>query len=290
VGTTPPPGFPLYNNNMINSEQSDSSHGIEFVEKNRQKYITETAPTIEDIHTLALRTQEKMNEYGVSVYTTSEGNVGSVYTIGREHNIFEPAPSELLRGNIKSGVFIHCHPLASRIRVDSGTSLDSLPSRMDFKADLWSRVIGGYMNVASESGFTMCIGIEGISREDYVTRRLRRKVGAHDLAGQQVWKILSGNNAGTAFADKEVEEAIMDRFPLEKDMTLVSNTGDLGTRYFLHLPWDKLEELKGVYGSFENLCFGDGLDRLTEHLDIDVPHSRNLGDTAISSGVRPKKR
>jgi len=77
---------------------------------------------------------------------------------------------------------------------------------------------------------------------------------------------------------------------MDEDLVLLSNTQDLGTRYFLHLSWEKLGELESVYGNLENLCFGDGLKSLTEHLGIKVPHKDNLGDAASVLYRMPQKR
>lgn len=277
---------------MTDNEQS--LIGIGFVEAKGQEFRVNKLPTMNDIHTLALRTQEKMEEYGVSMYKTTDGKCGSVYNKGGKRSIYEPEPPREFRGKIESGVFVHCHPIPQSERVAEGRSLHVLPSGTkafagDFEANNWSRVIGGYLNVASEYGLTMFIGIEGISREDYVTRQLRRKVGSHDLAKQRVWKVLSGNQSGTAFVGDEFREAVDKKFSMDEDLILLSNTQDLGTRYFLHLSWEKLGELEPVYGSLENLCFGDGLKSLIGHLGVKVPHKDNLGDAASVLYRMPQK-
>src|SRR3989338_5249762 len=81
-----------------------------------------------------------------------------------------------------------------------------------FAANLWSRVIGGYLNIASKHGLTINIGTEGISRDEDVTRTLREKVNAYDLATEKVWKVLSGQKGSMSFNQMEARQAIDDKF------------------------------------------------------------------------------
>lgn len=260
-----------------------------------ERRVVQGVPTIQDIRDLALKTQSEQIEYGVSVYQTVSAETGSVYAAGSSRAIFEPEPPKELKGKIRSGVFIHCHPIALSERVENGRSLHLLPSGSnslagDFGADIMSRIIGGYLNVASEYGLTMNIGIEGITREDFITRELKRKAGADKTANEHVWKIWSGNKAGTAFVNREIGEAVDQKFSVDEDIILLSHTDSLGTRNFLHLSWEKLTELESIYGGFENLCFGNGLDLLLNHLAIDVKHDKNLGEAAQTTYALPQKR
>lgn len=260
-----------------------------------ERRIVQGFPTIQDIRGLAVKTQFEQIEYGVSVYQTVSGETGSVYASGGSGSIYEPELPSELKGKIRSGIFIHCHPVNPSERVETGRSLHILPSGSsslagDFGADIISRVIGGYLNVASEYGLTMNIGVESITREDSITRELKRKAGAGKTSNEHVWKIWSGGKAGTAFVNREMGEAVDQKFSLDEDIILLSHTGSLGTRSFLHLSWEKLTESESIYGGFKNLCFGNGLDLLISHLAIDVKHSKNLGEAAQTTYALPQKR
>lgn len=266
-----------------------------FIKNDERILRVDRSATIRDLKELAVKTQESAAEYGVSIYQTIEDKSGSVYTVGEGTSIYEPEPPSELRGKIKSGVFVHCHPVRSNERSDDGRTLHILPSGNgffsgDFEASIQSRVIGGYLNIASEYGMTMFIGIEGISRDDEVVRKLRKKFKGSYLGKQKVWKIITGERAGTAFVNSEFEEAVNDKLSMGDDVLLFSNTEELGVRYFLHLSWEKLEELKSTYGDLNNLCFGDGLEKLVGALKLHVPHKKNLGEAAVIAYATPQKR
>ena len=240
-----------------------------FIGNNESTLRVDRPATINDLKELAIKTQESAVEYGVSIYQTTDGKSGSVYTVGEGTSIYEPEPPKELRGKIKSGVFVHCHPIRNNERPDVGRTLHVLPSGNgffsgDFEASIMSRVIGGYLNIASEYGLTMFVGIVGISRDEKVVRDLRKKFKKNYLGKQKIWKIISGERAGTALVNSEFEEAVYDKLSMNEDVLLFSNTEELGVRYFLHLSWEKLEELKSAYGDLNNLCFGDGVEKLAE--------------------------
>ena len=135
------------------------------------------------------------------------------------------------------------------------------------------------------------MGVEGNTREEDLTRTLREKAKSFDLANESIWKIMSGEKGGTSFNQKEFPQAIDDKFTMEEDVVLLShNERNIGTRYFLHLSWDKLKELEPVYGGVDNLFFGDGLDKLTKHLGINVYHEPNMAKAARKTYAMPKER
>ena len=163
----------------------------------------------------------------------------------------------------------------------------------DFGASIFSRVIGGYLNVASEYGFTMCVGIEPISREDLITRAMRKKLGSPDISKQTIWKVLSGEKSGTSFVGVESRQAINDKFSMNEDVIAFSHVEKDGVRYFLHVSWEALDELVDDCGGIENIFFGDGLNLLLKKLEMDVPCKNNLGAVADIVHMRqhsPKSR
>ncbi len=278
------------------NQNESPSEIIEKLTESNKEFRSNTLPSIDDLHTMALMTQDKGLELGVSLYTASKGEInGSEFNVGTERSIYEPTPPRELRGKISSGVFIHCHPISEDERVPDGKSLHILPSGTqpfegDFEASYMSRVVAGYLNVASEYGLTMMVGIEGIAREDDITRKMREKLGRSDLARERTWKVLSGEQGGVAMVGDEFKVAVDDKFSINEDVVLLSNTQELGVRYFLHISWDKLKELEKSYGSLENLCFGDGLESLLQELNIEVQHEKNLGSAAVQVYKMPKER
>lgn len=258
---------------------------------------SDSLPTIDDLHTLANKAKETKTELGVSIYMVSaEEKMGSTYNIGSATSIYEPEPPNKYKGKIEAGLFIHCHPVPDSKRVKEGRPLHILPSGGegrfvgDFAANVMSRVVGGYLNIASEYGLTMSIGIEGISREDDLTRKMRKKLGAYKKGNEKTWKILSGEKAGVSMVGNEYRAEVDKKFSIGDDVVLLSHTQELGIRYFLHTSWDKLKELESIYGGVENLCFGDGLQALLKELNISVPHEKNLSTAAKKILVTPKSR
>jgi hypothetical protein len=136
----------------------------------------------------------------------------------------------------------------------------------------------------------MYIGTEGISRQDSITRKMRVKLGAHKLAHQRTWKVLSGEKAGSAWVGSEFPQAIDEKFSLSENVILFSNTQELGIKYFLHMSWEKLKELETVYGGLDNLCFGNGLQLLVQKLGIHVHHEASLSDATRLVMEQPKGR
>ena len=253
-------------------------------------------PQIQDLITATLETQHHLEEHGISVYATKEGDRHTLFTKSKGQSIFEPDIPSSLKGKIKSGIFIHCHPISTSEEVNGGRSLHILPSAYsafagDFAANLWSRVIGGYLNIASKYGLTINIGIDGISRDEDVTRTLREKVNAYDLATEKVWKVLSGQKGSMSFNQMEARQAIDDKFTMDEDVLLRSYTDRaIGTKYFLHLSWEKIQELEQVFSGLDNFFFGDGLDRLIKHLNLDVTHEKNLAMAARKFAAMPQTR
>lgn len=253
-------------------------------------------PTIEEVRDAANMTQFEMQEYGVSVYSTTNGEKKTLFTKSDGLSIFKPEVPYEIKGKIKESVFIHCHPIVREERVESGRSLHILPSghggfEGDFAASLWSPSGGNYLNIASEYGLTMNIGVQGISRVDDLTRTLRERNRAYKLANEAVWKVYSGEKAGMSFNQDEFPQAVTDKFVINEEVLLLSHTERaIGEKYFLHLSWNKLKELEPIFGGMENLFFGDGLDKLTEHLKINVPHEKNLAKATQHSYAMPKNR
>ena len=276
---------------LVNTEAAVSVQNIH----EHDKLLAEM-PSIDVLQEMANETQTTFKEDGVSVLKLSDKSIESVYTKSAGTSIYEPTPPLDLKGKIKSGVFIHFHPIMAEEEVSDGRSLHILPSGHDFmsggdiSASYWSRVISGYLNIGSKYGLTMFIGSEGISRDDYILREAQKRAGSKDIAKQTTWKILTGDNAGTAFIDRESEYAITNKFSIKEDKILFSQTEGTNTRYFLHLSWEKLREFESVYGGLENLFFGDGMKKLGVNLKMDVFYEDNLGKAAGNFYKMPKSR
>jgi len=258
--------------------------------------LTPGVPTIDQIEELARNTQDQQREYGVSSYSVKDGQRYFRLIRSSGTKINEPEIPREIKGKVDAGIFIHCHPIFPGEEVESGKSLHVLPSGYnaehgDIASNLWERKIAGYLNIASKYGLTMNIGVEGLTREEHITRTLKARAKADDTANESVWKILSGKKGGTSFNESEFPQAVTNKFSLDGDVILLSNSERfIGTRYFLHLSWEKLKELESIYGGIDNLFFGDGLDTLTKHLEITVPHERNIAKAARKIYALPKNR
>ncbi|MFC1727263.1 hypothetical protein ACFL0Y_01950 [Patescibacteria group bacterium] len=263
-----------------------------------EKYIAfQQLPTLSDIQAIAESGQLKQREYGAQLYTTGD-KVGCNYVRGYDSRsgnkaIREPRPPERLWEKIQSGVFIHTHPLKEKYLLKKpDVPMGALPSRSgDIPASLLASYIGTYLNVATVYGLVMNIGAEGIDRSEHVVRTLRGRLGVQEQAKEDVWKVWTGERAGDTLADKKGGEFDDNDLLGRENIVIISHTRISGpVSWFLFVSWDKLNELEAVHGGLENICFGDGVQKIVKELSIDVPHGENLSDIVKNPFPRPLER
>lgn len=271
------------------------------------------APTINELEILAAEGQKKIREYGTQTIKLVDGTVRTIFRSpdSNQLSIIEPdIPSEL-RGEVQAGVFQHNHPVKQGEETRTGEiTLHILPSGGDFKNNRYPTRIaglkpGGAMNITSQHGVTLNIGITGMDREEDIVRRLKYRVGARETAKEtNVWKFYTGPRTGESIIN-QVPEKVSEKYSLGNgDVIVASHTeyvyfptmdkagmSPIATvRYFVFVGWKEFKQLEDNFGGLENLYFGDGVDRLTEKLNLDIPHERNLSDVCKICWKPPKKR
>lgn len=237
-------------------------------------------PSIEILQNLVALSSRQDREYGVQVYEiqTEEGNrKASTYIKGEKNYVREPEPPQ----HTRRGVFFHTHPemkswlnqiiVGKRIR-----PWYMLPSDMGFKdmldkmvsgragdivATMSSARLAGYLNIASPYGLTLRIGV------------------VNDPSNTQLedseWEMLFGSQKGKVVS--RPQKLAFDRHPIYDPVMVWRNRWPHGnTNFFLLLSWDKLQELTPVFNDLDNLCFGDGVKKIAQHLQLDVAHQANL--------------
>lgn len=94
-------------------------------------------------------------------------------------------------------------------------------------------------------------------------------------AVRHYWEVLSGQLEGLKTDNffRQKEEDV--RFP-EDILVSVFKHMDIGLQYnFIFLGWEKLVNLEKDI-SFQEICFGKGIDTLINKLGIVIPHQPNL--------------
>ena len=285
---------------------------VSLIDRLEQTNLVEVnrSPTIEDLKFLADKGHTSIVEYGCQALKTTEGQEVTQFTKSelKEVAIFEPEIPGRLKGKLTGAVFIHNHPILPSEQIGDEKTLHVFPSEADFWANFMSRMAAGYMNIASIHGLLMNIGIEPMSREEDLTRRLKIKAGAKETGNEtNIWRILSGEKAGSVLP-KRIPVMVGEKFSMgSADVILASKTeyiyhgfnkrkdGEdmpvMGfSRYFLLVGWDKLKSVETNFGGLSNLFFGDGVSQLVEALKIDAPHDQNLSTVTQASGAYTKRR
>lgn len=271
-------------------------------------------PSIDELEMLAAVGQKKIREYGIQTLKLVDGTVIKTIFKSPDSNrlsIVEPdIPSEL-KGDIQAGVFLHNHPIKQQEENGTGEiTLHILPSDGDFENNKYpTRVAGlkpgGAMNVTSQYGVTLNIGITGMDREEDIVRRLKYRAGARETAKEtNIWKFYNGPRAGESAVNQQSEK-VLEKYSLgNEDILIASHTeytyfpamdqakiSPLATvRHFIFVSWEKLKQLENSFGGLENLYFGNGVDKLVKALELDIPHEQNLSDVCKICWKPPKKR
>lgn len=236
-------------------------------------------PSVETLQKLVALSSRQDREYGIQLYEmqTEEGDrKASTYIKGEKGHIREPKPPQ----HTQRGVFFHTHPemrsWLNQIIVGSRTRpWYMLPSDMGFKdmfdkvlsgrsgdivATMLSARLAGYMNIASPYGLTLRIGVV--------------KDPSNSQLEDSEWGMLSGSQKGKVVSPKKLA---LDRHAIYDPVMVWRNRWPHGnTNYFLLLSWDKLQELTPVFNNLDNLCFGDGVEKVVQHLQLNVEHRDNL--------------
>lgn len=246
-------------------------------------------PSIHVLKSLASLCARTNWEYGVQVYETSVGGQQykeATYVRGERDSIREPEKPE----GASKGVFIHTHNNRRGLSINSllhlgkpswymlpsDAGFDNFFERLvtgkagDITAHLFSRPFAGYLNILSDYGVTLHIGVTGDSAND-------------DLKDSQ-WEIIAGKQAGRVY--ETPRKLWMDHKSTPDSVMVWSERWPhSNSNFFLMLSWDRVSELTPVFTDLENLCFGDGVERVVQNLYLDVPHKKNLSDVAQISFV-----
>lgn len=245
-------------------------------------------PSLDTLQGLAQLGTKNLVEYGVQIYeavvngrTTHEatfvrGLPPSKYA--RKMSIFEPEKPE----NATRGVFFHTHSdepystwryLRSFIHPRKQHSWYMLPSDEGVGYSLdkmgggdtyanYSRKLGGYLNVVSPHGMALHVGVGP------------RLQGVH-LTNSE-WEIVAGTQKGRKYTPIQRYSdlsSVPDPIMIWKHQWPAGNS-----QFFLLLSWGEINRLSSVFENVENLCFGDGLEKMIKELNIDIPHENNLAD------------
>lgn len=270
-------------------------------------------PTIDELEMLAAEGQKTTREYGIQTIKLVDGTLRTIFKSSDSNQllIIEPdIPSELKR-DVQAGVFQHNHPVKPGEETGTGEiTLHILPSSGDFENNKYPTRIaglkpGGAMNITSQYGVTLNIGIAGMNREEDIVRRLKYRAGAIKTATEtNIWKFYTGSRTGESIVN-QVPEKVSEKYSLGNgDIIVASHTeyvyfpamdkagvSPIATvRHFVFISWEQFRHLENNFGGLENLYFGNGIDRLVETLDLDIPHERNLSDVCKIYWKPSKKR
>lgn len=263
---------------MSIDQLSDSESILEILDKTG---IIESSsvPAIFDLKSMADFSSVKKREYGVQIAEvgTEDKHRKALYVKGETGSIREPPkPADVLRG-----VFFHTHFNTTHRHLlwpkswinPIQLSWEMLPSDAgiehafeswagDITANFSTRTLGGYLNIASPFGLVMRVGVmEGESN-----KRL----------DDSQWEIMIGTQRGKIFTAKE---RIFDHTSVPDPMMVWSHKWPHAkTSFYLLLSWDEVSKLNQTFGDLENLCFGDGVEKLVKELGLDIPYGQNLSE------------
>jgi len=135
---------------------------------------------------------------------------------------------------------------------------------------------GGYLNIVTQDGLTLCVAVSSLTDDERFLRRTRLKQGKEDTSLLPILKVWSGPRAGESFTNifdyMEGGEQLVDQRGIYLSLTDFYLAQTLG---FLYLPWDTL---LSTQISLEELVFKQGVNRLMQQLKIqDFPHEDYLG-------------
>lgn len=93
------------------------------------------------------------------------------------------------------------------------------------------------------------------------------------------WGMLFGSQKGKVVSPKKLA---FDRYPVyDPVMVWYNRWPHRNTNFFLLLSWSKVQEFTPVFNDLDNLCFGDGVNKIVQHLQLDVVHQTNLAAVPI---------
>lgn len=237
-------------------------------------------PSVKILQNLVALSSRQGREYGVQLYEmqTEEGNrKASTYIKGEKDHIWEPKPPQ----HTQRGIFFHTHPelkswlnqiiIGSRIRpwymLPSDTGFHDMFYKMvsgrggDIVATVLSARLAGYLNIASPYGLTLRLG----EVNDPSNTQLK----------DSEWEMLFGSQKGKVVS--QPQKLAFDRHPIYDPVMVWRNRWPHGnTNFFLLLSWGKLQELTPVFNDLDNICFGDGVEKIAQHLQLDVVPQANL--------------
>lgn len=236
-------------------------------------------PSIEILQNLVVLSSRQSREYGIQLYETQtkeESHKAASYIKGEKAYIWEPKPPQ----HTQRGVFFHTHPeMKSWLnQIIVGQKIRPwymLPSDMGYRdmfdkvlsgragdilATMMSARLAGYLNIASPYGLALRIAAV--------------KDSSNDQLEDSEWGMLLGTQKGKILSPRKLA---LDRQPIYDSLMVWRNRWPHGsTNLFLLLSWGKVQELTPVFNDLDNVCFGDGVEKIVQHLQLDVVHQPNL--------------